>query len=477
MERSEGMKSNGVVGVMNTPSFGKGVASTDSTEPVQEFGMLLNQRASQGMPNASDLIQSPPEGNKAVQKPQESFEKSKNESGYREINKAGQSDIAQKAEQLEEPYEELKEEITDALTEELGITEEELTEIMELLGITFESLINGDGLKELLMQVNGSQDMTELLFSDAFQELTQTLGLMVQEFTEQAELTPEEWDLVLAKLEEITTGSEVSAEEVIPETEGLLTVEETMEQPPEEAAVLETAETTLTQPKQEKEAASEAVTAEDTETAPKQEEALKPVEQNTEAKHQGKEAASGREEHPMTFQQTQTTVNSAGEVVVETVERTFVDVQDLINQVSEYTRVTVQQSQSSIEMQLNPAHLGKIYLQVVSKEGMITAQLAAQNEAVKEALESQAVQLKETMNQQGLKVEAVEVTIASHEFEQNLENQGQQNMQEEAGRENSRPRRFLSADQLEDVADTLTEEESLAAQIMLENGNHMDMMA
>lgn len=74
-------------------------------------------------------------------------------------------------------------------------------------------------------------------------------------------------------------------------------------------------------------------------------------------------------------------------------------------------------------------------------------------------------------------MEAVEVTIASHEFEQNLENQGQQNMQEEAGRENSRPRRFLSADQLEDLADTLTEEESLAAQIMLENGNHMDMMA
>lgn len=477
MERSEGMKSNGVVGMMNTPSFVKGTEPTGSADPVQEFGMLLNQRASQGMPNASDLIQSPSEGNKAVPKPQESFEKSMNESGYREINKAGQSNVAQKAEQLEEPYEKLKEEITETLTEELGITEEELAEVMELLGITFESLLNGDGLKELLMQVNGSQDMTELLFSDTFRELTQALGVMVQEFTEQAELTPEEWDLVLAKLEEMNGGSDISAEEAIPQTEALLTSAETAEQPKENAAVLETADPALQQQKPEKEVSSEAVTAEETEAASKQEEALKPVEQNTEAKHQGKEAASGQEEHPMTFQQTQTTVNSLGEVVVETVERTFIDVQDIINQVSEYTKVTVQQAQSSIEMQLNPAHLGKIYLQVVSKEGMITAQLAAQNEAVKEALESQAVQLKETMNQQGLKVEAVEVTIASHEFEQNLENQGQQNMQEEAGKDNGRPRRFLSADQLEDLAGTLTEEESLAAQIMLENGNRMDMMA
>lgn len=475
MERSEEMKSNGVVGMMNTPSFVKGTEVTGNTEPVQEFGMLLNQRASQGMPNASDLIQSPSEGSKASPKPLESFEKRMNEPGYREISKAAQSDAAQKAEQLEEPYEKLKEEITEALTEELGITEEELTEVMELLGITFENLLNGDGLKELLMQVNGSQDMTELLFSDAFQELTQALGQLVQEFTEQAELTPEEWNLVLAKLEEINDSSKVPAEEVIPEAGEIVLAEEAIRQPQKEDAVLETEENTLQQPRQEKEVSPETVTTE--ETAPEQEEAVKPVEQNTETKHQGKEAASGQEEHPMTFQQTQTTVNSAGEVVVETVERTFIDVQDIINQVSEYTRVTVQQAQSSIEMQLNPAHLGKIYLQVVSKEGMITAQLAAQNEAVKEALESQAVQLKETMNQQGLKVEAVEVTIASHEFEQNLENQGQQNMQEEAGRESNRPRRFLSADQLEDLAGTLTEEESLAAQIMLENGNRMDMMA
>ena len=86
--------------------------------------------------------------------------------------------------------------------------------------------------------------------------------------------------------------------------------------------------------------------------------------------------------------------------------------------------------------------------------------------------------LKENMNQQGLKVEAVEVTIASHEFEQNLESQNQQqNPQADSGREGRSSRRFLHADQLEELAGTLSEEDSLAAKMMLEQGNRMDMTA
>ena len=46
-----------------------------------------------------------------------------------------------------------------------------------------------------------------------------------------------------------------------------------------------------------------------------------------------------------------------------------------------------------MEMQLNPEHLGKIYLNISEREGVIRAQITAQNEAVKEALETQLVEL------------------------------------------------------------------------------------
>lgn len=149
-----------------------------------------------------------------------------------------------------------------------------------------------------------------------------------------------------------------------------------------------------------------------------------------------------------------------------------------MRQVSHMTRVMVSQAESSIEMQLNPANLGKVYLQVISREGVITAQIAAQNEAVKEALESQVVMLKENMNQQGMKVEAIEVTIASHEFERNLE-QNQQNMPGEQQESDSRKssRRNINLNSQEELEGGFSEEENLAAKIMAEQGNSMDLTA
>ena len=164
--------------------------------------------------------------------------------------------------------------------------------------------------------------------------------------------------------------------------------------------------------------------------------------------------------------------------ITQTVVQTRIDVEDIMRQVSHMTRVMVSQAESSIEMQLNPANLGKVYLQVVSREGVITAQLAAQNEAVKEALENQVAILKENMNQQGIKVEAIEVTIASHEFERNLEQnqQGPAEEQQEAEAKKS-SRRNINLNNSEELEGMMSEEENLAAKIMSEQGNSVDLTA
>ena len=106
---------------------------------------------------------------------------------------------------------------------------------------------------------------------------------------------------------------------------------------------------------------------------------------------------------------------------------------------------------------------------------MVTAQLAVENEAVKQALESQMVIVRENMNNQGLKVEAVEVTIASHEFEQNLENgfTGERNNNPENPQQGQR--RILASDLTS--MDELSQEDQLAAKIMVQNGNRMDISA
>ena len=112
-----------------------------------------------------------------------------------------------------------------------------------------------------------------------------------------------------------------------------------------------------------------------------------------------------------------------------------VDILDIIQQVTEQLKVSMTSDETSMEMQLNPENLGKIYVNVSQKNSQITAHMMVMNEVVREALESQLGNLRETLSQAGVKVDAVEVTVASHEFEQNLEQNSskEQKQQEQSG--------------------------------------------
>ena len=131
-----------------------------------------------------------------------------------------------------------------------------------------------------------------------------------------------------------------------------------------------------------------------------------------------------------------------------------------------------------MEMQLNPENLGKVYVNVYSREGTIHAQLAASNESVRAALETQVADLRQNLTQAGVKVDAIEVTVASHEFERNLEQNGESEKQQgERQEEKVSHRRNLNSDSLDELSGLMTEEETLAAQIMRDNGNSVDLTA
>ncbi|MDE6970567.1 MAG: flagellar hook-length control protein FliK, partial [Eubacterium sp.] len=160
-----------------------------------------------------------------------------------------------------------------------------------------------------------------------------------------------------------------------------------------------------------------------------------------------------------------------------------VNMQEVIDQIVQHTRIHLSEDVKSIEMQLNPENLGKVYLHVTEKQGTVTAQLTAQNENIKEALVQQAAILKENLNQQGIKVDAVEVTTGTHEFESNLERDA--HSQEEQTRQQEeqnmrRSRRSINLGDLNDLdglSGMMSEEEALVAQIMRDNGNNVDYKA
>lgn len=89
---------------------------------------------------------------------------------------------------------------------------------------------------------------------------------------------------------------------------------------------------------------------------------------------------------------------------------------DIVRQVVDSIKLNVTSQLKSMEIALNPENLGKVNLLVSVREGVVTAKIVAENEQVKKALEGQLNVLKENMSNQGLKVEAVEVTVQNNAF-------------------------------------------------------------
>ena len=90
--------------------------------------------------------------------------------------------------------------------------------------------------------------------------------------------------------------------------------------------------------------------------------------------------------------------------------------------------------------------------------------------------------LKEELNEQGLKVEAVEVTVASHEFERNMENGGEEakNLFEQQIQKQNRRRIVINnLEQAEEMLadDEISDAEKLQIDMMAKSGNSVDFTA
>jgi flagellar hook-length control protein FliK len=128
--------------------------------------------------------------------------------------------------------------------------------------------------------------------------------------------------------------------------------------------------------------------------------------------------------------------------LVNTVERYSVDfdgslvqtseIRDIANQIIESIKFTVRPGQTSMEMQLNPESLGKVNFSVQAKNGVMSAQFIVENHLTKEAIESHLTILRDALDQQGIKVEVIEVTVSEFSFTQNNQANSEGHMQEQS---------------------------------------------
>lgn len=230
-----------------------------------------------------------------------------------------------------------------------------------------------------------------------------------------------------------------------------------------------------------KETAGElAQTADQNESPMPQEEKNKQQTVKTESDH----TDTAAEQHAGIFRENVTPANEQAVTArPETPQvQSYVEIEQLMDQMEGLARTFASAEGTTVEMQLNPESLGRLVLTVTEKHGNVTAQIAATNEQVKEALQTQVAELRSTLQAQGIKVEAVEVTVRSHEFEQNLDGNTSANgqMQEQSGGQHTgaqNGRRNLNRSSLDELSGLMSEEETLVAQMMRDNGGTVDFTA
>jgi flagellar hook-length control protein FliK len=92
-------------------------------------------------------------------------------------------------------------------------------------------------------------------------------------------------------------------------------------------------------------------------------------------------------------------------------------------------------------------------------------------------LENQMIQLQERFEEQGIKVTSIEVSVGTHSFEENLEQQGQ-NEEQQAQNAPRRVRRLqLGPDFGAEDIEELEGDDRIAAEMMAANGGTMDVQA
>lgn len=403
------------------------------------------------------------------EKPADAYEKYQ----YKDktIRAESNTNTSEKLKETLTEIEDFEEAVTEVVAEELHISKEELEAAMEELGLTYLDLLDNSNLANLVAKLTDSESVNQLLCSEVFTNVMQQVNELGKELLNEIQMTPEELLEVQSLLEQTVledANEQLQMTEITDEINPVQNSEAEVVSDTEDGIKVEVEVVQI-----EDEADGQSDTSE---------------ENLSDDKKQGMSDMQGKMlEQTHVLHGSETIVTDVTGVTTfaeelngfETVQTLppHVTVSDIMEQFAEQVRVQISADTTKMQMQLNPEHLGKLYVEIIENEGAITAKIETQNLAVKEALEMQMADLKVNLSQAGVKVDSVEVTIASHEFERNLEQDANSKKQQEDAEAKSTRHHNINLNGLDELSGLMTEEETLVAKMMAEQGNSVDFTA
>ncbi len=146
---------------------------------------------------------------------------------------------------------------------------------------------------------------------------------------------------------------------------------------------------------------------------------------------------------------------------VSGLDRGVPNIRNVAFQILDQIRVNITEDIRNLEIQLTPEHLGKVNVQIQENDGVISAKFRTENQITKEAIESNLIQFKETLREQGLKVDHIEVTVSDFSFAKDQDTE--RNNMNQNGNKN---KRHFSLDEVNEKAEAA----DLKAQSYIDDG-------
>lgn len=296
--------------------------------------------------------------------------------------------------------------------QQFDLSLEELSAKLEEFGMEFSDLLTQDGLKDFFLQMNGV-DVSDLLVDENLNQQLQSFMTQISDEIATLETMIPDMDAFVSNKEIVQMLSDLTKTQ---SDETVLTAvidsgEDVLNHNNPEVVVNNDQNSNMNNVSQIKDSSSSYNQQSDEASQQTSDREVAVNEQTT--------TKANPFENPI-LQAIHNAINNVESTVVaeQPVQQT-----DILRQIVEQVRVNMNQQQTSLELQLYPEHLGRIQINVVSKEGVMTASIVAETETAKQAIEAGILNLKETMEQQDLKVEAIEVMVSTMGFDKSDEQQ------------------------------------------------------
>ncbi len=355
-----------------------------------------------------------------------------------DTGKADKTDKSKQDNKSDEKVNDVVQNVKDTIKEELDVSDEDIAKAMEVLGITDNDLLSVVKVTELVSALTGADSITLITDDDMSGKLTSVLDAVNTAQKDIADMLNTDVDDAVLVVRTDAVVKKDTDETVVKNTDSSITDNQSVSETESLSDVL-----------------AAKVTAQG---SSKHEEST--------GEHTGEQNHNTQSYGGVADSIIQSMKDSFADIVTEDTSR--VSEADIVNQVIDQIKLSSGRELTSIEVMLNPERLGSVHVTVTAKNGILSAQIAAQNEQVKTALENQVTALKENFQNQGIKVEAVEITVMTHQFEAG-QNFGQ-NESERKQSEQKINKKLNLSDYMDDEDETVSAQD-IRRKDSIQNGN------